>query len=216
MTCTRCGADVGQGARFCAQCGSAQGEPGSTLAVAAPESITSRGERKRISVLFTDIVGSTAHAERMDPEDWKDILSAAHYVVTQAVDGQDGTIAQLLGDGVLSFFGAPLAHEDDPVRAVRAALQIQRGIADLRDRLLPHVAEFEVRAGIHSGLVVVDEIGSEFHREYLAVGDTVNVAARLQSAAEPGTVLVSEATYNAATHAFDFDDLGGSAVKGKT
>ena len=175
------------------------------------------GERKLVTALFTDIVGSTTLAEAMDPEDWREVVSGAHARVSEAIYRYEGTIAQLLGDGVLAFFGAPLAHEDDAERALRAALEILDGIhayaAELRRRNL--VDDFQMRIGLNTGIVVVGDIGSDLHMEYLAIGDTVNLAARMQSAADPDTILISENTYRHVASLFDFEDRGKIAVKGK-
>jgi class 3 adenylate cyclase len=175
------------------------------------------GERKLVTALFTDIVGSTTLAEMMDPEDWRDVVSGAHARVSEAVYRYEGTIAQLLGDGVLAFFGAPLAHEDDAERALRAALDILDSVhayaADLRRRNL--TSDFQLRIGLNTGIVVVGDIGSDLHMEYLAIGDTVNLAARMQSAAAPDSILISENTYRHVSSLFDFEDRGKIAVKGK-
>jgi class 3 adenylate cyclase len=175
------------------------------------------GERKLVTALFTDIVGSTTLAEAMDPEDWREVVSGAHARVSGVIYRYEGTIAQLLGDGVLAFFGAPLAHEDDAERALRAALEILDGIhayaAELRQHNL--AADFQMRIGLNSGIVVVGDIGSDLHMEYLAIGDTVNLAARMQSAADPDTILISENTHRHVSSLFDFEDRGRITVKGK-
>ncbi len=173
------------------------------------------GERKPVTILFTDIVGSTPLAEKLDPEDWKDIVCDAHDRVSKAVYRYEGTIAQLLGDGVLAFFGAPITHEDDPVRAVKAGLDIQRSIADYSRTLKGYADNFQMRIGINTGIVVVGSIGSDMHMEYLAIGDSVNLAARLQSAAQPGTVLISEATARLVKAEFELNSLGEISVKGR-
>jgi class 3 adenylate cyclase len=193
----------------------------------APQDLTRRilaerdhleGERKLVTALFTDIVGSTELAESMDPEDWRDIVSGAHRCVSQAVYQYEGTIAQLLGDGVLAFFGAPLAHEDDAERALRAALEIlasvQRYAAELRASR--RVSDFQMRIGLNTGMVVVGNIGSDLHMEYLAIGDTINLAARMQTAAAPNTILVTENTHRQVSSLFDFEDGGKIHVKGKS
>jgi ABC-type oligopeptide transport system substrate-binding subunit/class 3 adenylate cyclase len=174
------------------------------------------GERKPVTILFTDIVGSTAIAERLDPEEWREVVSGAHRRVSEAVTRYEGTIAQLLGDGVLALFGAPVAHEDDPARAVRAALDIQAAIGAYGRELAGCVDDFAMRIGIHTGEVVVGEVGGAGHSEYLAVGDAVNLAARLQSAAVPGKVLVSESIARLVRGAFELTSLGEITVKGKT
>jgi class 3 adenylate cyclase len=175
------------------------------------------GERKLVTALFTDIVGSTEHAEALDPEDWREIVSGAHRLVGEAVHRYDGYIAQLLGDGVLAFFGAPVVHEDDAERAVRAALEVLAAIrgyaAQLRKRRLKH--DFQMRVGLNTGTVVVGNIGTDLHMEYLAIGDTVNLAARMQSAADPDTVIISENTRRHLGSLFDLEDRGRITVKGK-
>jgi len=174
------------------------------------------GERKPVTILFTDIVGSTSLAEKLDPEEWKEIVSAAHQHVSQAVYKYEGTIAQLLGDGVLAFFGAPITHEDDPIRAVHAALDIQQAIGKYADELKGYVDNFQLRVGLNSGTVVVGNVGSDLHMEYLAVGDAVNLAARLQSAAQPGKILISESTARHVKAIFELQDLGKISLKGKS
>lgn len=174
------------------------------------------GQRKPVTILFTDIVGSTAIAEKLDPEEWKEVVQGAHRRVSDAVYRYEGTIAQLLGDGVLAFFGAPLTHEDDPERAARAALDIQASIAEYQAELSGFVDAFQMRVGINTGEVVIGEVGSEKHAEYLAVGDAVNVAARLEGAAEPGQILVSQTIARRIEAGFNLCDLGEVPVQGKT
>lgn len=170
-----------------------------------------------MTVLFADIVGSTELAEALDPEDWREIVGGAHQRVSEAVHRLEGHVAQLLGDGVLAFFGAPLAHEDDAERAVRAALAIldatRQYAAELRPRRLPR--EFQMRIGINTGQVVVGNIGSDLHLEYLAVGDTVNLAARVESASEPDSILITENTCRLLGSLFALEDQGLITVKGK-
>jgi len=173
------------------------------------------GERKPVTILFSDIVGSTSIAEKLDPEVWKEIVTGAHRRLGEAVYRYEGTIAQLLGDGVLAFFGAPLTHEDDPVRAVRAAVDIQESILAYRQEVGGIVDDFQMRIGIHAGTVVIGAIGTDLHMEYLAIGDAVNLAARLQSAAEPGKIVLSKACARLVSTEFDMKDLGEIKVKGK-
>jgi class 3 adenylate cyclase len=177
----------------------------------------SEGERKRVTALFADIVGSTAMAETMDPEDWREIVTGAHKRVSAEVYRYEGTIAQLLGDGVLAFFGAPLTHEDDPERAIRASLAILDSVEEYRRQLVAdgRVNDFQMRIGLNTGLVVVGNIGNDLHMEYLAVGDTVNLAARVQSAADPGSLLITGDTHRLVSSLFDFEDGGHIGVKGK-
>lgn len=194
--CPNCGKPVTPGAKFCRNCGytlaeaPAAGERLATLQQAAPAALQEKirdarakliGERKLVTVLFTDIVGSTSLAEKLDPEDWGEIVSGAHRRVSEAVYRYEGTIAQLLGDGVLAFFGAPVTHEDDPVRAANAALDIQAAMKAYARELAANrrADNFRMRCGLNTGLVVVGNIGSDLHMEYLAIGDTVNLAARM-------------------------------------
>jgi class 3 adenylate cyclase len=173
------------------------------------------GERKPVAVLFTDIVSSTSLAEVLDPEEWREIVTGAHQLVSESVYRYEGTIAQLLGDGVLAFFGAPITHEDDPLRAVRAGLEIQQAMLSYQQKIKQKAPNFQMRVGIHTGLVVVGNIGNDLHMEYLAVGDAVNLAARLQSLASPGRILISEKTFQSISGSIDCSDLGMVTVKGK-
>ncbi len=128
----------------------------------------SEGERKPATILFTDIVGSTSLAEKLDPEEWRQIVSRAHQRVSEAVYRYEGTITQLLGDGVLAFFGAPITHEDDPLHEVRVALDIQDAIEDYSAELRDVIGSFQMRIGLNTGMVVVGSLGSDLHLEYLA------------------------------------------------
>lgn len=232
--CPKCNTPVKPGTRFCKKCGTAfvETEPDGaiesnlfTIQQSAPSELQEKirisssrmeGERKPVTILFTDIVGSTSIAEKLDPEEWKEIVNAAHKRISRAVYKYEGTIAQLLGDGVLAFFGAPVTHEDDPIRAVHAALEIQQSIREYAIDLKGYVENFQVRVGLNSGMVVVGNVGSDLHMEYLAVGDAVNLAARLQSAASPGGVLISEGTAKQVRGIFDIQPLGKISVKGKS
>lgn len=175
------------------------------------------GERKLVTVLFADIVDSTRLAEKLDPEDWGEIVSGAHRRISEAIYRYEGTIAQLLGDGVLAFFGAPITHEDDPVRAVNAALDIQKDLAEYGEglRSKKRVPDFRMRVGLNTGLVVVGNIGSDLHMEYLAIGDAINLAARMEQSAEPGTVQIAHDTFKHVKPFFEIQDLGTIQVKGK-
>jgi class 3 adenylate cyclase len=230
LSCPRCEAAVPADARFCASCGqaldaaSADEATRARLIAAAPAPLIDKmlaaklsGERKPVTALFADVVGSTALAERMDPEDWTAMMNEAFDHLSKAVFRYEGTIAQLQGDAMLAFFGAPVAHEDDPERAVLAALEMVSATDEFARQLKQTQGiDFRIRAGINTGPVVVGNVGSDLRYEYTALGDAVNVAARMQSAAEPGTVLITANTQRLAPEAFDLEDLGDIEVKGKT
>jgi class 3 adenylate cyclase len=231
LSCPRCRASVTAGARFCANCGQAltdatlaDAEAQTRLTAAAPAPLIEKmraarltGERKPVTALFADVVGSTALAEQIDPEDWTAMINEAFDVMSRAIFRYEGTIAQLQGDAMLAFFGAPVAHEDDPERAVLAALDMLAATDEFARQLkATHGIDFRIRAGINTGPVMVGRVGSDLRYEYTALGDAVNVAARMQAAAQPQTILITEMTRRLTGDTFDLEDLGGLAVKGKT
>jgi class 3 adenylate cyclase/tetratricopeptide (TPR) repeat protein len=174
------------------------------------------GERRIITVLFCDVVGSTSLASRFDPEEWAEIMNEAFRYLIAPVEEYGGMVARLMGDAVLAFFGAPLAHEDDPQRAVLAGLGIINGIRPfIRQFEQDYGLEFNVRVGINTGPVVVGEMGTGASGEYTAMGDAINLAARMEQTAAPGTVQITEDTYRLIAPLFDVWDLGGIEVKGK-
>jgi class 3 adenylate cyclase len=230
--CPHCGNSNTPDAKFCNQCGkslspgalSARENRLASLQQATPQALQNKiraakvrmeGERKPVAILFTDIVGSTPLAEALDPEEFREIVTGAHQLVSESVYRYEGTIAQLLGDGVLAFFGAPITHEDDPLRAVRAGLEIQQAMLLYQQKIKQKAPNFQIRVGIHTGLVVVGNIGNDLHMEYTAIGDAVNLAARLQSLASPGRILISEKTFHSVSDSIDCSDLGMVTVKGK-
>ncbi len=197
-------------------------------------------ERRLVTILFTDIVDSTSIASRLDPEEWRQILSAVHSTVGDLIAQNGGRVAQYLGDGLLAFFGADRVVEHDPENAIRAALEIQLQVAGHRsqvtgdksqivgqmereagdllpgtDGLPPATCDLQLRIGIHTGLVVVGELGAESHKEFTATGDAMNLASRLQSAAPPGGILISHDTYRYVRGVFDFTPRPPLVVKGK-
>ncbi|HEX9596033.1 MAG TPA: adenylate/guanylate cyclase domain-containing protein, partial [Anaerolineales bacterium] len=174
------------------------------------------GERRVVSILFCDVKGSTSMAEQFDPEVWAGIINQALEYLTEPVRRHGGTVAEVRGDGILAFFGAPVAHEDDPQRSVIAGLEILDGIQAYREQLRRERGlDFNVRVGIHTGLVVVGEVGTEGQVEYTAIGDAVNLAARMEQTAWPGTVQISEQTYQLIEQLFECQPLGELKVKGK-
>jgi class 3 adenylate cyclase len=229
-TCPRCEASVATDARFCASCGQSLSESTTgdeaahaRLIAAAPAPLITKmraarltGERKPVTALFVDVVGSTSLAEQTDPEDWTVIINEAFDLMSRAVFHYEGTIAQLQGDALLAFFGAPIAHEDDPERAIFAALDMLESIEEFARQLkATQGLEFNIRAGLNSGPVMVGNVGSDLRFEYTALGDAVNVAARMQTAAQPGTIVITEMTRRLTGDNFELEDLGAIAVKGK-
>ena len=174
------------------------------------------GGRRIISILFCDVRGSTAVAGQLDPEEWAEIMNGAFDQIVQPIYRYEGTVVRLLGDAVLAFFGAPIAREDDPQRAVLAGLEIQEamqvyGATVRRD----WGVNFSVRCGINTGLVVVGAVGGSQYSEYTAMGDAVNLAARMEQTAQTGSVQISDATYRLVAPLFEVEDLGRIPVKGK-
>jgi len=142
------------------------------------------GERRVVTMLFCDVNGSTAMAETMDPEEWTEIMNGAFERLIAPVYRYEGTLARLMGDAIFAFFGAPIAHEDDPQRAVGAGLDIISGIASYKEDVRArHGLDLDVRVGIHTGPVMVGQVGSDLRLEYTAMGDAVNVAARMEQTA---------------------------------
>jgi class 3 adenylate cyclase len=169
-----------------------------------------RAERRQVTVMFSDLVGSTALSARMDPEDLREVISAYQRCVAENVQRFGGFVAKYMGDGVLVYFGYPQAHEDDAERAVRAGLELVTAVGELETR-----ASLQTRVGIATGLVVVgDLIGSGAAQEQTVVGETPNIAARLQSIAEPNTVVIAESTRKLLGNLFDLQDLGAQDLKG--
>ena len=176
---------------------------------------TMGGERKLVTVLFCDLVGSTAIAERLDPEEYHDLLEEYLELAFREIYRFDGIVNQLAGDGMMALFGAPVAHEDAPQRAVRAALAVRDSLQHFNEQARGRRAQLQVRVGIHTGPVVVGTVGNDFKMDYTAIGDTTNLAARMQSLAQPGTILVSEATHRRVRGFFQLRAAGNFEVKGK-
>jgi TOMM system kinase/cyclase fusion protein len=225
VLCPACQAANPPTNRFCHECGqvlTVSVEPvqtaDATRALGGPQAalcIPAEAERRQLTVMFCDLVGSTALSGKLDPEDMREMLRAYQQACAEVINRFEGHIAQYLGDGLLVYFGYPSAHEDDAPRAVRAAL----GIADAMERLNVRLrrerdARLAVRVGIHTGLVVVGEIGSGARHEQLALGETPNLAARLQASAEPDTVVISAATHRLIERWFTCRDLGLQPAKG--
>ena len=234
--CPACAQPVREASRFCDTCGHrlepAAAAPAATIADhltqrfagytprhLADKILTSRaaleGERKLVSVLFADCAGFTEVSSRLDPEELHGVMDGCFKHLVDVVHRYEGTINQFTGDGVMALFGAPIAHEDHAVRAVAAALAIQRAAREYGERLQRERGfGLAMRLGVNTGPVVVGRIGDDLRMDYTAQGETVNLAARLQSAAEPGGVLISEATQALVEGYFVSDETGPLALKG--
>ena len=228
MQCPNCSTELPDSAKFCLECGRdlrGRSEFASPVAYTpkhlAERILTSRaaleGERKQVTVLFCDLANSTPLAERVGPERMHALLNGFFELALAEVHRYEGTINQFLGDGFMALFGAPLAHEDDARRAAVAAFKIRRALKDRSSYAgLGPGAELAVRMGLNTGLVVVGSIGDNLRMDYTAVGDTTNVAARLQQAAAPGEILISEATARLVRGELRLLPAGALTVKGKS
>jgi class 3 adenylate cyclase/tetratricopeptide (TPR) repeat protein len=175
------------------------------------------GERKQVTVLFADVSGFTSLSERLDPEEVHALINRAFELMLAEIHRYEGTVNQFLGDGLMALFGAPIAHEDHAQRAAHAALGLQQALSRYRDELLAgRSIDFRLRLGLNTGLVVVGAIGDNLRMDYTAVGDTTNTAARMQQLAEPGRIVVAEATQRLIGPYFDTRALGAIPVKGKS
>jgi serine phosphatase RsbU (regulator of sigma subunit)/class 3 adenylate cyclase/tetratricopeptide (TPR) repeat protein len=229
--CENCQSDLAIDARFCMFCGhpvrmvtADDVARHNRLAAAAPVRLAEKaragtlsGERRIATVLFADVVGSTNLAQQVDVETWTSIMNGAFDRITPVVYRYEGTIARLLGDSLVAFFGAPVAHEDDPLRAVRAALESLEAVkayaAEFRQKF---GIDFAMRFCLNTGQVVVGQIGKDLRYEFSATGGAVNLAARLKFISQPMTVLISEHTYRFVSPVFDCTDLGWIEVKDLT
>src|SRR2546427_143423 len=229
--CAACGQPLPEGAKFCMQCGAAVGRSSSAAtAVRSPESYTPphlaekilasrsaiEGERKPVTVLFCDMVSSTALAEQLGPEGLHSLFSRFFETALAEIHRYEGTINQFLGDGFMALFGAPLAHEDHARRAVLAALDIRRALNDRPLQLSGRLVPVSLRLGLHTGFVVVGAIGNNLRMDYTAVGDTTHLAARLQQMAEPGAIVISEATARLVRGYVALDTRGEVEVRGRS
>jgi class 3 adenylate cyclase/tetratricopeptide (TPR) repeat protein len=195
VACPSCGQENPEGFRLCGMCGAAL----------APAAAPSREERKVVTILFTDLVGSTARAEGLDPEDVRATLSSYYARLRAELERHGGTVEKFIGDAVMAVFGAPVAHEDDPERAVRAALAIRDSIGE----------DLEIRTAVHTGVALVALDARAAEGEGMVSGDVVNTAARLQGSAPVNGILVGEGTYRATRHAIDYREAPSVDAKGK-
>src|SRR5688500_1096928 len=216
--CPSCGTPAPPEAKFCMSCGTAL-DPAAAPAAKQPAPAPAPAarpapadERRQVTVLFADLSGYTAVSERMDPEDMKALVDSCLRRLGEEVTRYGGTVDKYIGDNVMAIFGAPVAHEDDEERAVRAALGMQDAMEEINVELTArHGASFQLRVGINTGEVLAGSVGDG----YTVIGDTVNVAARLQAAGRPGSVTVGERTYRATSDEVEYRRLDPLHLKGK-
>jgi class 3 adenylate cyclase/tetratricopeptide (TPR) repeat protein len=229
--CPHCGTVNLPTAKFCIECGTAlqAGKQAESRQVSLPHanghtqplplSLTNPPEERRVvTVMFADIIGSTPLADRLDPEDMRAILSSYFNLMTEQIRKHGGTVEKYIGDAVMAVFGVPIAHEDDPDRAIRAALDMLAALArfnEQRQSQDPESTRLQMRIGINSGEVAATSDAHDNRRDFLITGDAVNVASRLQSVANPDTILVGERTYLSVRNVFDFHALAPLRIKGK-
>ena len=229
VTCPSCGAAVGLDKKFCGHCGSGLGGGQPTDRFTAPQTYTPKhlaerilisksaleGERKQVTVLFADLKGSMELLADRDPEEARRLLDPVLERLMEAVHRYEGTVNQVMGDGIMALFGAPIAHEDHAVRACYAALRMQETVGWYAAELRRHQGvDVQIRVGLNSGEVVVRSIGSDLHMDYTAVGQTTHLAARMEQLARPGTTLVTGQTLRLAEGYVEVTPLGPVPVKG--
>ncbi len=226
-SCGQCGADNAADARFCNQCGQSlnSGTGAASRVAYTPRHLAERvlrhrsameGERKQVTVLFADMAGSTRIADQLDAEEWHRILDEFFSILSEEIHRYEGTINQFTGDGVMALFGAPLALEDHAARAARAALALRERLREFADRLrLERGINPSTRMGLNSGEVVVGRIGDDLRMDYTAKGLTVNLAARMEQIAAPGSVYLTHDTAELIRDYFELRPLGPMQVKGR-
>jgi len=230
--CPECGKGLPKSAKFCDDCGhdldKFSGKP--KVEDLTPRSYTPRhladkilttrssleGERKIVTVLFADVANYTPMSEKLDPEEVLQIMDGAFKIMMDEAHKYEGTINQFTGDGIMALFGAPVAHENHAQRACYAALSIQNTMMDYGAQIeKKHGVDFKIRMGVNSGPVIVSAIGDDLRMDYTAVGDTTNLAARMESMAMPGTIFVSANTHRIVERYFEFKPIGETPIKGK-
>jgi class 3 adenylate cyclase len=224
VACSECGIVYELGSKFCVECGfdlrkSSElpkfeySRPDSyTPKFLADKILTTRssieGERKLVTVLFADVANYTSMAEKLDPEEIHQMMDECFKILMDEIHKYEGTINQFTGDGVMALFGAPVAHEDHAQRACHAALSIQKALEIFEEKIKNDFrADFKMRIGLNSGPVIVGSIGDDLRMDYTAVGDTTNIASRIENMAKPGTSLVSSHTHKLARDFFEFKVL---------
>jgi class 3 adenylate cyclase/tetratricopeptide (TPR) repeat protein len=232
VKCPQCGSENLPGEDFCGECGHDLRKPQEAPPIdyTQPHSYTPKhladkilttrtsieGERKLVTVMFADVANYTSVSEKLDPEEVHQMMDGAFKILMDEIHKYEGTINQFTGDGVMALFGAPVSHEDHAQRACYAALSIQKAMGAYGEKIEKDTGvEFKMRIGLNSGPVIVGAIGDDLRMDYTAVGDTTNLASRMQTMAQPGTVLLSEHTRRLVKDYFDLRSLGQMEVKGK-
>jgi len=239
LKCPHCGAELKSASKFCDECGTrlstGSKAPDLTSLEAKidkiqrylPEGLTQKilsqkdrieGEKKQVTVMFCDLVGFTSMSEKLDPEETYAIMDQILEILIHKVNDFGGTVNKMLGDGIMALFGAPIALEDGPQRAIRSAMEVHKEITRFSEKIRQdkdYLPPLKMRIGIHSGPVVVGTIGNTLRVEFTAIGDTVNLASRMETLADPGTTFVTEDTFKLTEVFFRFEALGQKTVKGK-
>ena len=240
LACPQCGAEVLPGDKFCGECGHNLTLPSEPIPKDLsfdekidkiqrylPKGLTEKilsqrdrieGERKQVTVMFCDMEGFTSLTERLGPEEAYAIMDQIYEILIHKVHDYEGTVNEMTGDGIMALFGAPIALEDAPQRAIRSALAIHREMARFSDRMKQEErgdTAVKMRVGIHTGPVVVGTLGNDLRVEFKAVGDTVNLASRMEGLAEPGATYVTQDTFKLTEGFFRFEALGKREIKGK-
>jgi class 3 adenylate cyclase len=232
QVCPHCESENPPENKFCDECGYDLSKPpeGRPLDYSSPQSYTPKflaekilttrsameGERKLVTVLFADVANFTTLSEKLDPEEVHTIMDGCFKILMDEIHKYEGTINQFTGDGVMALFGAPVAHEDHAQRACHAALSIQRAMEDYGGKVKnDYDVKFKIRIGLNSGPVIVGSIGDDLRMDYTAVGDTTNLAARIQQVANPGQVWLSQDTHSIVQNYFQYDLLEQTPLKGK-
>ncbi len=216
LVCPQCGSANPPQYKFCGECGQQlNGVAGQEAAKVENKSIEPEGERKHVTVLFSDLSGYTAMSEKMDPEEAKELMNRIFGRITRVVHSYSGFIEKFAGDAVMAIFGVPRAHEDDPIRAIKAAREIHDLVAELSPVVEEKIGQqLSMHSGIHTGLAVTGDINPDKGTHGVS-GDVLNLASRLSNQAATGEILVGQNTYNRAEGYFTFDDLESIRVKGK-
>ena len=238
--CSRCGSECSPRDKFCGECGQnlkvspspsskdlSSDEklqmvkrylPGDLMEKILAQQDKLEGERKQVTVMFCDMEGFTALSEKLGPEEAYSVMDRVYEILIRRVHDYEGTVNEMTGDGIMALFGAPVALEDAPQRAIRSAYDIHRSMSKFNEKYRlesKKVFPMKMRIGIHTGPVVVGSLGNDLRVEFKAVGDTVNLASRMEEIAEPGTTYVTEVTFRLTEGIFRFESLGERRVKGK-